>query len=516
MQTLPVGPSAPSGERPEHASPDAPAGAAVAFLAVLDPHPHGTDGAVAGRNAMSEPVERLADDMPDQADLPPHAHGGAAVPPGMGAEPPPDTDPGSKARERRPKELLDLPGIPPGPTSNGIRGLSGEATAAAPTSPGTPAQGSFPAPERAPRGLQAGPTAHTAHPEAPAPPLSEPVPIQPADSGPVPPTRSSAGFAAIRPDGSEGAFVMRNAFPSAGVPTAITLPAGPRHAARTEPSNGLRDVPTAAAVAIPAMTGDAPPGTSDPDDPPMATLKAASASPPFPAGADTFQGSGRSAAAAASAFSWDEHRLVPPPPDGPVPIGTGPSAAAPVPTIADATVVTTGQTPMIAVSAERTQGPVPLSSLPAQMDRAIEAMRLSVRTETAPAASLRTEIELAPAELGRLRISLETTERGLALSVTADRPEALEVVRRHLDALARNLSAENVPLHRIELTGDAGGQPRGGDGRGDPGDGRAGGRQSREAGGHVAPGGDPDAPSDPGKRRPDRPAALRGGLDIRL
>ena len=51
------------------------------------------------------------------------------------------------------------------------------------------------------------------------------------------------------------------------------------------------------------------------------------------------------------------------------------------------------------------------------------------------------EIQLAPAELGRLRISLRPGENGMQLFFTADRLETLEMIRRHAGDLEQDLRA---------------------------------------------------------------------------
>lgn len=47
------------------------------------------------------------------------------------------------------------------------------------------------------------------------------------------------------------------------------------------------------------------------------------------------------------------------------------------------------------------------------------------------------ELALNPRELGRVRISLSHQDAGLAMAITADRSETLELMRRHIDQLAR-------------------------------------------------------------------------------
>lgn len=73
------------------------------------------------------------------------------------------------------------------------------------------------------------------------------------------------------------------------------------------------------------------------------------------------------------------------------------------------------------------------------------------------------ELMLAPAELGRLEISLREVDGLLTLSVTAERPETLEMIRRHVDLLAQEL--RQIAQRELSLqfgTGGTGGR-RGGD-----------------------------------------------------
>lgn len=60
------------------------------------------------------------------------------------------------------------------------------------------------------------------------------------------------------------------------------------------------------------------------------------------------------------------------------------------------------------------------------------------------------EIALNPEELGRVRMSLLTSETGISVSITSDRPETLDLLRRHIDQLAQefqNLGYENAAFH---------------------------------------------------------------------
>ena len=114
---------------------------------------------------------------------------------------------------------------------------------------------------------------------------------------------------------------------------------------------------------------------------------------------------------------------------------------------------------------------------------------------------LSTELELAPADLGKLKLTLATTERGLHLTVFVERPDSVEAVRRQLEGLHRALLSEGLALDGFDISG---GQDRG------------------EAGfaGARAFDGDPAETSDSRPADPEpsvlAPPAPRGRLDIRI
>ncbi|GAA6208900.1 hypothetical protein NBRC116601_21930 [Cognatishimia sp. WU-CL00825] len=51
------------------------------------------------------------------------------------------------------------------------------------------------------------------------------------------------------------------------------------------------------------------------------------------------------------------------------------------------------------------------------------------------------EIQLSPEELGRVRISLATSEQGATLHISADRPETLALLRRNIGLLGQDFAA---------------------------------------------------------------------------
>ena len=60
------------------------------------------------------------------------------------------------------------------------------------------------------------------------------------------------------------------------------------------------------------------------------------------------------------------------------------------------------------------------------------------------------EIKLSPEELGRVKLTLSPMEAGLSITVHAERPETMELIRRHIDLLAQDLRQQghqNLSFH---------------------------------------------------------------------
>ena len=49
------------------------------------------------------------------------------------------------------------------------------------------------------------------------------------------------------------------------------------------------------------------------------------------------------------------------------------------------------------------------------------------------------EISLNPEELGQVRMTLSTSDTGVTVMITSERPETLDLMRRHIDQLAQEL-----------------------------------------------------------------------------
>ena len=140
--------------------------------------------------------------------------------------------------------------------------------------------------------------------------------------------------------------------------------------------------------------------------------------------------------------------------------------------------------------------PVPMRDLP----QAMMVRAQAVAATLPPGGEARTEITLSPAELGRITLTIRAGEDGLVVQIAADRPETLDLARRHADAFDRAAAEANLRM-RLEVGGD--GQPHR-----QPGawGGRAGGAGIATPFGATV-GGDPV---------PHAPPAAQGRLDLRL
>jgi flagellar hook-length control protein FliK len=72
------------------------------------------------------------------------------------------------------------------------------------------------------------------------------------------------------------------------------------------------------------------------------------------------------------------------------------------------------------------------------------------------------EIRLSPEELGQVRMQLVQGDSGLTVHITADRPETLDLMRRHIDQLARDLAESGYGGAEFSFGqgGDEKGQPQ--------------------------------------------------------
>lgn len=92
------------------------------------------------------------------------------------------------------------------------------------------------------------------------------------------------------------------------------------------------------------------------------------------------------------------------------------------------------------------------------------------------------EVALDPPELGRVRLSLVEVSGTLTLSITAERPETAELMRRHLDLLAQEFTRSGLDAPSVRVGAEGGGTSNQGPGA----DGDAGGH-ARAASGLLEP-----------------------------
>lgn len=149
--------------------------------------------------------------------------------------------------------------------------------------------------------------------------------------------------------------------------------------------------------------------------------------------------------------------------------------------------------------------PAPSQMTPAQAAQVTRQIAMAIQNN--PGRSV--EITLNPAELGHVRISLSSAEAGMIVSIQADRPETLDLMRRNADLLAEDFRNIGYDTTSFSFEG-SGGQDAN--------------RASSDEDGsttaeNAASGGSPHAmaPDDPDMTPP--PTVLRtgdGAIDIRL
>lgn len=101
--------------------------------------------------------------------------------------------------------------------------------------------------------------------------------------------------------------------------------------------------------------------------------------------------------------------------------------------------------------------PVPLSALPATL--------ITAWQDAGPG---RIEIALAPEELGRMTIAVTGEGDGLRIAITADRPETLDLLRRHADQLLADLRQGGMGGALLSFGGGGQGRSREGQGAESP------------------------------------------------
>ena len=81
----------------------------------------------------------------------------------------------------------------------------------------------------------------------------------------------------------------------------------------------------------------------------------------------------------------------------------------------------------------------------------------------------RGDITLSPEELGRVRLTVSAAETGITVSIQAERPDTLDLLRRHGDALIADLAAEGFADASLDFGRDSrSGSDAGPDAAGEP------------------------------------------------
>ncbi|MBE9635896.1 flagellar hook-length control protein FliK [Salipiger mangrovisoli] len=69
------------------------------------------------------------------------------------------------------------------------------------------------------------------------------------------------------------------------------------------------------------------------------------------------------------------------------------------------------------------------------------------------------DLRLEPEELGRVRFHIQLSDQGVVLHVSAERPETLEMMRRHVDQLARHLADAGLQGGSFSFSGERRSRP---------------------------------------------------------
>ncbi len=397
------------------------------------------------------------------------------------------TGPARQVRAEAAREARLTPGENPAPTSDFAAEVLGAATKPAPRRPQPAPARAEPAPER--------PTEAASSSESAAETESADAP-QASDAAPAP-----AGMSAE----------------PAEEPTGEPIPAATVSIATTPPApTALGGTDADATTGIPDATTPAPEASRDTAGDPVAPESGTPHGSTTPGGAAGSTAEG--ALAGSEALPASERSETPKPEPAKV-ATTTPTADAdnPAPAAMSGGVSSApaGAAAPFGFQAAlaATSGPEaawrPASAHPAQVadPRAVLA-QITVAAREAPEDRSRIEIRLDPAELGRVHISLTETEHGLRATVSAERPETLELLRRHSETLTRELSASGYGSVSLDLA-SAGRDPKA--------EGRARGRDRAFDLVTGAAGGAADPPSIPAAS--GAPASSRAGegpLDIRL
>lgn len=98
--------------------------------------------------------------------------------------------------------------------------------------------------------------------------------------------------------------------------------------------------------------------------------------------------------------------------------------------------------PLASEPAARSAAPAhgPFSAGPEQARAVAVSRQIAEAAGAGPNGQL--EVSLSPEELGRVKLTITPQDAGLAIAIQAERPETLELMRRHIDVLVRELADE--------------------------------------------------------------------------
>lgn len=95
------------------------------------------------------------------------------------------------------------------------------------------------------------------------------------------------------------------------------------------------------------------------------------------------------------------------------------------------------------------EGVRPAAAVPAAVAVTSQAVAAQIAVALGRSADGTIDISLHPQELGRLRLSLSPTESGLVVTIAAERPETLDLLRRHAADLGQDL--RDLGFHDVDL-----------------------------------------------------------------
>ena len=112
---------------------------------------------------------------------------------------------------------------------------------------------------------------------------------------------------------------------------------------------------------------------------------------------------------------------------------------------------------MPSLRADTTQTTPPQNGTP-QLYRAEVAQHAALQLAEAARAmpSRQVEITLSPEELGRVRLGMAPQEAGIVVHVMAERPETIDLLRRHISALETAFAAIGYEDIHFDFAGSAG------------------------------------------------------------